>query len=139
VPRKNVVTDIENFAFQDLGRYLRTGLEKVLNLPQTKELVEKAGVMGKRGTPKTPLYFYKAIHDEIDPVSDNDTLVDHYCADNVSSLQYFGNEVGKHLIETFLGFGGAVAFFKDRFDGIEPFAGCHIEDVFIAKLDEKRL
>lgn len=85
------------------------------------------------------MYFYKATGDEVDPISDNDELMHHYCENGINSLQYVRNSVGTHSPGSVFGAGGALGFLKDRLAGVEAPRGCTIHDVGLFTLDWKNL
>ena len=129
---------LEKFSGKDIYSYFLSG-EGFLNSPIVKDIVEKAGIMGKHGVPQIPMYFYQAVEDEVMPISGNDALIDSYCSKNVKSLQYIRHTAGNHAATSFAGAGGAVGFLKDRFNGVAAPKGCHRSDVLLSTLDEKNL
>lgn len=118
----------ETFKNKDIGQYFKSGLG-FLDLPEIRDLIEKAGIMGKNSVPTIPMYFYKSTEDEIDPVASNDDLVDSYCSKGISSLEYYRNDVSTHSSESFYGGDGAVSFLVDRLEGKSPAQGCHIHNI----------
>jgi len=129
---------LENFSGKDIYSYFRSG-EGFLNNPIVKNIVEKAGIMGKHGVPQIPMYFYQAVEDEVMPISGNDALIDSYCSKSISSLLYIRHQAGNHAATSFAGAGGAVGFLKDRFNGVPAQKGCNRSNVLLATMDQKNL
>lgn len=122
----NVETNLSN---QDISPYFKNGLA-FLQAPVIADVILNGTMMGRRSTPTTPLYVYKAIGDEVSPVADTDALVKKYCA-NGASIEYYRNEVGEHEAEAVLGAGGAFEWLQDRLDGKAVTKGCSTHDVLI--------
>ncbi|KAJ5667128.1 hypothetical protein N7507_002992 [Penicillium longicatenatum] len=91
------------------------------------------GQLGLRGTPVSPLYIYKAVGDEISPVADTDELVAEYCADG-ARIEYLRDLVGNHETEGIVGSAGALAWLKERLEGVEVSDGCKTKDVVVSEL-----
>lgn len=85
------------------------------------------------GFPTIPLYFYKSIHDEVEGIADTDELVNGYCDKGIGSLEFVRNRLGGHSTGSITGAPGALAFLIDRFKGVPPVEGCHIQTVVLAK------
>ena len=115
---------------QDIAPYFKNGLDFLRN-PVIADVIANGATMGRRSTPSTPLYVYKAIGDQVSPVEDTDALVDQYCA-NGASIEYYRNLVGEHVSEAVLGAGGAFDWLKDRLEGKAVKEGCDTQDVFVA-------
>ncbi|KAG4442400.1 hypothetical protein IFR05_002102 [Cadophora sp. M221] len=128
----------KKFSKKDILSYFRSGAG-FLNKPLVKDIVERAGIMGKHGVPQIPMYFYQAVQDEVLPIKSNDELIDGHCNKNINSLQYVRHKVGNHAATSFAGDGGANAFLKDRYNGVFALKGCHKSDVLLADLDQKNL
>ncbi|KUJ23261.1 secretory lipase-like protein 1 precursor [Mollisia scopiformis] len=126
--------DFSQFDGKDVFKYFRNG-EGILNSSPLREIIEKAGVMGKRDVPQIPLYFYKAKGDQVNSIDDNDALVKSYCDRGISSLEYVRSSIGDHTSESMVGSGGAVKFLKDRFNGVPPTQGCKTSDFWFMDLD----
>ncbi len=132
------VGDLSTFNDQDVFAYFRLG-EGLLSVPELKTIVDEAGIMGVHGTPNIPLFFYKAVNDDISPVADNDALVAQYCAAGAPSILYDRNSIGNHNTDAFQEAGNAVAYLKDRFHGVTPVKGCVTNNVSLANLDLESL
>jgi hypothetical protein len=92
---------LENYAFQDIFSYFVQG-EKIMDAEVLRKPFEENGVMGVHGTPKMPLFVYKAIKDEASLVGETDSLVERYCDRGVNIL-YQRNELGGHMAEYYNG------------------------------------
>lgn len=86
------------------------------------------GKMGYHGVPQCPLYIYKAIADEISPISDTDALVDKYCAVG-ATINYLRNNATDHSTEAVVGDSGATHFLESVLDGTYNATGCLIQNV----------
>jgi hypothetical protein len=128
--------DLQEYSGQDIGTYFKLGLAGSLSQPEPKAVLALSGLMGQHGLPQIPLYVYKSLGDEISPAVDTDTLVNQYCGQGIKSLQYYRNAVGEHFTEAILGSVGAVAFLRERFEGLPAYAGCDIQTVAISRLDD---
>lgn len=95
------------FENQTIADYFVHG-EAYLRAPELKAAVHRNWLMGAYSTPTTPLFVYKAVHDEISPVADTDALVDRYCAAGANIL-YQRNTVGGHTAEDVNGDAAAFA------------------------------
>lgn len=114
---------LDKFSGKDVFSNSRSG-EGILNNLIVKNAVEKAGIMGKNGVPKIPMYFYH-VEDKVMSISGNDALIDGYCKQNFKSLQYVRHKVENHALTT----GGVNVLLKDKFDGVAPPKWCHKSDV----------
>ncbi|KAE8445253.1 hypothetical protein EG329_013625 [Mollisiaceae sp. DMI_Dod_QoI] len=130
--------DFDQFDNQDVFSYFRSG-EAFLNKPEMRDIVERTGIMGRHGLPQIPLYFYKAKEDVVSAGDDNDRLVEQFCGQGIKSLQYVRNSRGSHTSESIAGSGGAVGFLRDRFEGVEPYRGCHTRDVWLWDMEMANL
>lgn len=122
------------FSGTHFGQWFKSGLSTLYS-PTVQAIIEATGIMGQHGLPKMPLYYYKAISDQISPVADTDKLVAQYCAQGIGSLQYYRNTLGEHLSESVLGGGSAIGFLKDTFNGVRPPKGCKIQTVTLSTVD----
>jgi hypothetical protein len=119
--------DILDYAFQDLYSYFPAG-EALLNDPVPQAVLAATGQMGTHGTPKMPIFLYKAILDEISVVADTDALVKKLCSQG-AQIQYVRDGLGEHASEIITGAGDALVFLKDRFNGVPAAAGCSTTNV----------
>ena len=85
------------FAGQEIEEYFKDG-DEYLAATELDAAIDRNWHMGSYFTPRTPLYFYKAIQDEMSPIQATDDLVAKYCADGAAVL-YERNTVGNHLDE----------------------------------------
>ncbi|TVY68710.1 Lipase A, partial [Lachnellula suecica] len=113
------VTQTE-FAGQDILAYFKDGAA-LLNASVVKSTFEKVN-LGKH-VPITPLYVYKAVHDEISPIADTDVLLEYYCAGN-ASVEYKRDLVAGHVTLAITGAGEALAWLDDRMAGKPARVGC---------------
>lgn len=132
------ILDLPEFQFQDVFTYFKKGVD-IFRTPEILSLINSDGVMGLHAVPEIPLYFYKGQRDEISPIADLDKLVDGFCEKGIGSLKYIRGSVSKHAAEHYLGCGSAIAYMKDRFNGITPEKGCSTENVFITKWDSSSM
>ncbi|KAE9365672.1 secretory lipase-like protein 1 precursor [Stipitochalara longipes BDJ] len=119
--------DITTYAGQDMFSYFDNGEETLLN-PIPQGVLQATGLMGTHGTPKMPVYAYKAIGDEISPVADTDALITKLCAQG-ANIQYVRDGLGEHASEEITGSGDAFAFLVDRFNGVPVARGCTITNI----------
>lgn len=125
--------DIIGYAFQDIYSYFINGRQLLYDaIPQG--ILQKTGQMGTHGTPKMPMFFYKAVADEVSVVADTDALVKKLCSQG-ARIQYVRDLFGEHATEAIVGAGDAFAFLQDRFDGIAAPAGCKTTTVLISGLN----
>lgn len=121
-------------AFQDLFTYFESG-RGILELPEFKQSIDYAGIMGTHGTPTMPLFAYKAVGDEVSPAADTDALVQTLCARG-ATIEYHRDLVGEHFTEAITGSVSALAWVGDRLAGV-PVANagtCVVEDVALSSL-----
>ena len=107
--------------------------QRILYDPVVQSVLNWGAVMGRRSTPQSPLFAYKAIADEVSPITDTDALVAGYCERGVS-IQYQKNTVGEHLSEEVTGAAAALAWLKDRFNGVPVEPGCSTQIVTVSGL-----
>jgi hypothetical protein len=86
-----------------------------LNEP-TLQAILATGQMGLHGTPKMPMFFYKAIFDEVSPIADTDALVDKLCLQG-AQIQYVRDAFGEHVTEAITGAGDAFTAGRGRWRG----------------------
>ncbi|KAJ5625316.1 hypothetical protein N7510_001625 [Penicillium lagena] len=118
---------------QDLYTYFKDGEASFYqDVPQS--IFKWSGQMGVHGTPTAPMFFYKAVGDEISPVADTDALVKKYCAEG-ATIEYHRDLVGDHESEAISGSASALEWLAERLDGQEVSSGCSTEDVVLSSLD----
>lgn len=100
-------------------------------------LIAIAGIMGLRGTPRVPLYFYKAVADETSLVADTDALYDKYCSSSSgrgADVTYVRNSFGNHGTSFITGAPGALTWLKGRLDGKVAGCACSETNVTVSTL-----
>ena len=84
-------------------------------------------------TPSVPVYIYHALHDEIIPINNTDTMVANYCQNGIKSLYYVRDTgVAEHASMEILGYPSALQFLLDRFNGVPATPGCQTVNTAIA-------
>lgn len=68
------------------------------------------------GTPKPPLFVYKAVADEVSPSADTDALVKKLCSQG-AVIEYHKDVIGEHISEAITGSASALAWVSDRLSG----------------------
>lgn len=119
--------DILDYALQDLFSYFTVG-EAILNDPIPQAVLAATGQMGTHGTPKMPIFIYKAVFDEVSVIADTDAVVKKLCSQG-AQIQYVRDGIGEHATETITGAGDALIFLKDRFNGVPAATGCSTTNV----------
>ncbi|CEJ81209.1 hypothetical protein VHEMI01351 [[Torrubiella] hemipterigena] len=94
----------------------------ILDNPILKSTVA-ANDLGHTGTPKIPLYIYKAVKDEISPVADTDALVQRYCSTG-GSVTYVRDGSANHGSLAVIGAFKALAWLHGVMDGHVPPKSC---------------
>lgn len=122
-----LVADASEFANQNLFTYFINGTTTLLE-PLPQAILSETGLQGTHGTPNFPLFFYKAIGDEVSPINDTDALVEKLCSQG-AQIQYVRDEIGEHGTEAITGAGDALVFLKERFDGVPAATGCSVANV----------
>lgn len=123
-----------DFSYEDLGIYFTRGFPSLAD-PVPASVFLAAGQMGLHGLPTFPLYFYKAVADEVSPIADTNALYNNFCATGRVNIQYRQNVLGDHVTESILGASGALSFLIDRFNGAASTAGCQTQYVATPYLD----
>ncbi len=118
-----IATNIVQFAFQDMFRYSKLGLEDLFRLPEVKAVLDTTGLMGVHGVPQMPMYIYNAVLDELTPIAGVDAVIEKLCAQG-ADIQYVRHLLSAHVTEAVTGLGDAFLFLKDRFDGVPLQSGC---------------
>ena len=116
-------------ANQSIYDYFKNGANFIQGAP-LQHALDRETMMGFHGTPQIPLYVYKAIHDEISPIADTDTLVSRYCEVG-GNVIYERNSIGGHLAEETNGDARAIDWLAQVFAGTYQHSGCTIQDVAI--------
>ncbi len=121
------------FAGQNIFDYLEGGIT-TFNSPIIQKVFDSNGFMGYHGVPEMPMFFYKAIADELAPIKDTDEIVQKYCDVGVSIL-YHRNEIGGHVAEETNGDARAFEWLSGVLEGTSglknPGVGCIVEDVAV--------
>ncbi len=102
------------YPFKRMSDYLK--VPDLLEVPIMKRIIAE-NRLGQR-SPKAPVYIYQGTLDQLIPIEDVDQLVQTYCRSGVP-VQY-ERSFNDHLLTPFTGFGGALDFMTDRFDGKSP-------------------
>ncbi|KAF4443385.1 hypothetical protein F53441_11434 [Fusarium austroafricanum] len=111
--------NVFDFFKNGIGLLRNSGAQRAIN---------NDGIMGYHGVPQWPLFAYKAIHDEISPVKDTDTLIERYCGVG-ANIVYQRNSVGNHRQEFFFSAAPAVEFLAAVLSGQYKHEGCTIQNV----------
>ncbi|KAI4598701.1 hypothetical protein KJ359_002593 [Pestalotiopsis sp. 9143b] len=130
---QNLTLDVEapQFAFQNIYDYFVGGVAVFLD-PLVQAVIASDGVMGTHGVPRSPVFAYKAIRDEVSPVADTDALVAKYCALG-ATITYERNTLTTHKDEQDAESAHAFAFLQSVLDGsyVPPADGCVVRNVTI--------
>ncbi|KNG91071.1 lipase 1 precursor [Aspergillus nomiae NRRL 13137] len=122
-----------SFAGQDVYEYFVNGSD-TFKAPVVQYALNRDGYMGYHGVPQTPIYAYKATHDEVSPVGDTDALLERYCGVGVNIL-YERNTIGGHSAEGINGHARALQFLAAVLDGsyasVYQTRGCTFRDVAV--------
>jgi len=114
------------YAYVDIFAYFIGG-KADLDVPEMVDMFVREGTLGVWGTPKTKLFIYHAVEDDMTPVGDTDKLVEHHCAQGANIL-YHRNHWGGHNDELANGRQRAFNFLGDVLDGTNtlaaPQTGC---------------
>ena len=120
---------LSNFAF-NADKYLTVPLDTVFADPVIKSAVD-ARELGN-AAPRTPLYVYNSMSDEISTIAGVDKLVSRYCSDG-TPVTYRKEQVplpvSGHTLEWGLGAPGALAWLGARATESAPPSGCDIREV----------
>lgn len=133
IPRTECLNSYQStFARQNIFDYFDNG-KGFLTDSVPSSIYETAWIMGTRGTPKIPMYFYKGVEDEVSPIAETDALYEKYCAGG-ATIQYQRNLLAEHIIDSIVGAPAALLWLKDRLEGVESTSGCSKEDVAVTAL-----
>jgi hypothetical protein len=120
------------FVNQSMYGYF-VGGRAVMQALLVKRPLQLNTIMTYHGVPQTPLFIYKAIHDEVTPANQTDDYVHRSCSLGVNVL-YERNTVGGHEDEFVNGNARALAWLKTVLDGSyehHPISGCEIRNVLV--------
>lgn len=110
----------------------------VLHDPLIRQVLMENQFMTYHGVPRSPLYIYKAIHDEATPIEDTDYYVDRNCM-LLANILYERNTIGGHLDEETNGTPRAVAWLESVLDGSYAkryqASGCTIRNVTVGTVN----
>jgi hypothetical protein len=129
-----LATDILQYAFQDVNTYVNK--TNFLNDPVAVKVLSE-NLMGKY-VPKTPLFMYHAIHDEIVPYPPSQTLYTEYCSQG-ASIEFVSDELSEHVILMIDGSADAILWLEDRFKGVPAQKGCTARTAFSVAFDSGAL
>lgn len=128
-----LAANIATFAGQDVYEYFDEGAA-ILNSAIPVSVLTATGQQGTHGTPKMPIFAYKAIADEVSPVADTDALVTKLCSQG-ANIVYVRDGLGEHATQEITGAGDAFKFLVDRFNGLPVAPGCTTKNVLSGLLD----
>ncbi|KAF7872851.1 uncharacterized protein EAF02_008922 [Botrytis sinoallii] len=111
---------LKNLVPSTASKFYKASLNDVLAI---------TGQMGIYGTPKMPIFLYKAIGDEVSKVEDTDAVVSKLCSQG-ANIKYARDMFGGHATEAITGAGDAFTFLIDRFNGVPIASGCTINNVW---------
>ncbi|KAF9885687.1 hypothetical protein FE257_012669 [Aspergillus nanangensis] len=120
------------FSGQNIFDYFDNGMGLLTDLVPSS-IYEISWLMGTRGTPKIPMYFYHGVEDEVSHIAETDALYAKYCAGG-ATIQYQRNLVSPHVLDGVLGAPAAISWMKDRLEGVALAPGCSVEDVVVTTL-----
>ena len=125
------------FNNQSIYAYFVNG-SAVLHDPLIRQVLLENQFMTYHGVPRSPMFIYKAIHDEATPIEDTDYYVQRNCMLN-ADIVYERNTIGGHVDEEQNSAPRAWAFLERILSGTyaeSPEAkGCTIRNVTIGPLD----
>lgn len=114
------------YAYVDIFAYFIGG-KADLDVPEMVDMFVREGTLGVWGTPRTKVFMYHAVEDDMTPVGDTDKLVEHHCGQGANIL-YHRNHWGGHNDELANGRQRAFNFLGDVLDGSNtmgaPDKGC---------------
>ncbi|KAI1375777.1 lipase 1 [Hypoxylon crocopeplum] len=117
---------------QDLFSYFVGGQADLEESQVLGRIAKVEWMLGYHGVPEIPLFVYKAVGDEMTPITDTDEHMAHYKRFNVSVL-YERNTVGGHVSEIVNGQDRAIEWLAGVFNGPYGAAdqGVKIRDVTV--------
>ncbi|KAK0724378.1 secretory lipase-domain-containing protein, partial [Lasiosphaeris hirsuta] len=106
------VDALEKYAKQNVYDYFENGAADLWH-PIVQDVIDGDAVMGRHGAPRSdvPVFFYKAVADEMSVIGETDALIQRYCEKGASVL-YHRNELGGHNDELWSGRLRALDFFS---------------------------
>ncbi|RDW81510.1 putative secretory lipase [Aspergillus mulundensis] len=111
--------NILEYIGQDVYSY--TIAPDVFETPLANSVMEP-NAMG-HNTPEIPLLIYKAVNDQISPISDTDALYNTYCG-NGADVEYVRDLLSEHALLTITGAPDAFMWLTDRLNGAPVRKGC---------------
>jgi hypothetical protein len=75
-----------NFSYLDHSRYFRHGIESLVKDPVPYSVVNLAGTLGIRDTPKIPWYLMETVSDDASPIELTDKVYNKFCKQGASIL-----------------------------------------------------
>ena len=120
-----------HFAYQNIWEYFAHGEADVYR-PQMLDVFQREGIAGVHGTPRTAMFYYHAVDDDMCPSDVVDELVTKYCQDG-ANIVYHRNSIGTHNAEAVNGRQRALDFLGDVLGGTNitgrPERGCRKVDL----------
>lgn len=123
------VANILEFSGQDILSMFNEG---TFSLPENVKIME-ANALGQ-AVPKTPLFIYKSVFDEVSAVQETDDLYDFYCSQG-ASVEYERDLLSEHAILAITGAPRALSFLNNVMAGRQPRRGCYKNTVTSSLLD----
>jgi hypothetical protein len=111
----------QNYGGQDIYGYFIGGQADLDESQVLRRIKKVEWMLGYHGTPQIPLFVYKAIGDEMTPISDTDEHMAQYKRFGVSVL-YERNTVGDHITEIVNGQDRAMEWLAGAFNGLNDTA-----------------
>ncbi|KAH8700874.1 lipase 1 [Talaromyces proteolyticus] len=134
---RNMSYDQGHAAFngQNMYDYFINGRD-VMQAEPVKRALQLNTIMTYHGVPQTPLFIYKAIHDEITPINQTDAYVERVCGLGVNVL-YQRNTRGGHVDELTNGAARAMTWLttvlEGRYASIYSTTGCIVQNVTVGE------
>lgn len=117
---------LDNYHGHDILDYFVHGWADWAN-PALQDVFVADGAMGRHGVPRMPVFYYKAVQDEMSPVEETEGLVRSFC-DSGANILFHRNSVGGHNDELWSGRPRALEFLAAKLDGhgdiAIPATGC---------------
>ncbi|KAJ3575835.1 hypothetical protein NPX13_g3902 [Xylaria arbuscula] len=105
----SAIQSIYYFGLQNISDYFVNGLEAIYEAPKLVRVFGDNEYEGYHGIPQSPLFVYKAIHDDSNGIATSDELINHYCKVGANIL-YHRNTIGGHNDESVNGIPRAFEF-----------------------------
>lgn len=129
-----IVPNAAEFLFADiLGMF--DDADALFNMPYVSDLLKRNNL--GHGVPKIPMFVYKGVLDDLTPVKDTDKLVNYYCSNGATSLQYYRDATAIHGSMAVVGAGRALGFLHSVMNGEKQPSGCKTQTVLSSLLDFK--